>query len=130
MELLNALAKFPQHTDQDRSVTQEALQIAVVTLSPIIPHATHVLWRELGNSGALIDEPWPAVDAEALQSATVEMVVQVNGKLRGRVIVAVNANESAVRDAALADANVRKFIGSASVRKVIVVPGKLVNIVV
>jgi leucyl-tRNA synthetase len=108
---------------------QEALQIAVLTLSPIIPHVTHVLWRELGNSGALIDEPWPAVDAEALQSASVEMVVQVNGKLRGRVTVAVNATEGAVRDAALADTNVQKFIGGAAIRKVIVVPGKLVNIV-
>jgi leucyl-tRNA synthetase len=99
-------------------------------LSPIIPHVTHALWRELGNRSALIDEPWPAVDAEALQSATVEMVVQVNGKLRGRVIVAADAGESAVRAAALADANVRKFIGDAAVRKVIVVPGKLVSIVV
>jgi leucyl-tRNA synthetase len=130
MELLNALGKFPQQTAADRAVMQEALQIAVLTLSPIIPHVTHVLWRELGNSGALIDEPWPAVDELALQSATVEMVVQVNGKLRGRITVAVDAAESAVRAAALADAHVQKFVGSATVRKVIVVPGKLVNVVV
>jgi leucyl-tRNA synthetase len=129
MELLNALAKFPQASDQDRSVMHEALQIAVLTLSPIIPHVTHVLWRELGNGGALIDEPWPAVDTEALQSATVEMVVQVNGKLRGRVVVAVDATETTICDAALADANVKKFIGSSVVRKMIVVPRKLVNIV-
>jgi len=129
MELLNALGKFPQASDQDRSVMHEALQVAVLTLSPIIPHVTHVLWRELGNGGALIDEPWPAVDAEALQSATVEMVVQVNGKLRGRVVVAVDATEKTIREAALADTNVQKFIGSSAVRKVIVVPGKLVNIV-
>jgi leucyl-tRNA synthetase len=130
MELLNALGKFPQQHDQDRSVMHEALNIAVLALSPIIPHATHALWRELGNSGALIDEPWPAVDEQALQSATVEMVVQVNGKLRGRITVAAAAAESAVRAAALGDSNVQKFIGAAVVRKVIVVPGKLVSIVV
>jgi leucyl-tRNA synthetase len=130
MELLNALGKFSQQTPQDRSVMQEALQIAVLTLSPIIPHVTHALWRELGNSGALIDEPWPPVDAQALQTATLEMVVQVNGKLRGRIVVPVDAAESTVRSAALADANVQKFIGAAAVRKVIVVPGKLVNVVV
>jgi leucyl-tRNA synthetase len=84
----------------------------------------------LGNRGALIDEPWPSVDEQALQTATLEMVVQVNGKLRGRIVVAVDAAESAVRATALADANVQRFIGAAAVRKVIVVPGKLVNVVV
>jgi leucyl-tRNA synthetase len=130
MELLNAVAKFPQAAVQDRSVSQEALEIAVLTLSPIIPHVTHALWRGLGCSTALIDEPWREVDAEALQSATVQMVVQVNGKLRAHITVAVDADQAAVRNAALADANVQKFIGSAAVRKVIIVPGKLVNIVV
>jgi leucyl-tRNA synthetase len=130
MELLNAVAKFPQSSAQDRSVSQEALEIAVMTLSPIIPHVTHALWRGLGARSALIDEPWREVDAAALQSATVQMVVQVNGKLRAHITVAVGADDAAVRAAALADANVRKFIGTAAVRKVIIVPGKLVNIVV
>jgi leucyl-tRNA synthetase len=130
MELLNGLGKFPQVSAQDRAVMQEALQIAVVSLSPIVPHVTHVLWRELGAGRALIDEPWPAVDTEALQSATVEMVVQVNGKLRGRIVVAVDAAENDVRSAALNDVNVQKFVGTGAVRKVIVVPGKLVNVVV
>jgi leucyl-tRNA synthetase len=129
MELLNALGKFAQQNTQDRAVMQEALEIAVLGLSPIIPHVTHVLWRELGHERALIDETWLTVDAQALQSATVEMVVQVNGKLRGRITVAADAGEGAVRAAALADANVQKFIGAAAVRKVIVVPGKLVNVV-
>jgi leucyl-tRNA synthetase len=130
MELLNALAKFPQASPQDRSVVQEALEIAVQALSPIIPHVTHALWGHLGHRAALIDEHWLAVDAEALQSLTLQMVVQVNGKLRAHISVAVDADEAAVRAVALADANVRKFIGSAAVRKVIIVPGKLVNIVV
>ena len=130
MELLNALAKYPHNSPQDRSVVQEALEIAVLGLSPIVPHVTHALWRALGHQPALIDEPWTAVDAEALQTSSVAMVVQVNGKLRGHVTVAVGADESTVRAAALADANVQKFIAGASVRKLIIVPGKLVNVVV
>jgi leucyl-tRNA synthetase len=130
MELLNAVAKFPHAAAQDRSVSQEALEIAVLTLSPIIPHVTHALWRGLGFRTALIDEPWREVDAEALQTATVQMVVQVNGKLRAHITVAVDADQAAVRAAALADPNVQKFIGTSAVRKVIIVAGKLVNIVV
>jgi leucyl-tRNA synthetase len=130
MELLNAVARFPQAGAQDRSVSQEALEIAVLTLSPIIPHVTHALWFGLGHSTALIDEPWREVDAQALQSASVQLVVQVNGKLRAHVTVAVDADEAAIRGAAVGDANVRKFIGTSAIRKVIIVPGKLVNIVV
>jgi leucyl-tRNA synthetase len=130
MELLNAVAKFPQASAQDRSVSQEALEIAVLALSPIVPHVTHALWRGLGKTIALIDEPWPEVDAGALRSATVQMVVQTNGKLRAQITVAVDADQATVRAAALADPNVQKFIGTSAVRKVIIVPGKLVNIVV
>jgi leucyl-tRNA synthetase len=88
------------------------------------------LWRELGHTRALIDEPWMTVDAAALETSTIELVVQVNGKLRARISVAADADDLAAREAALADPNVRKFIGAAAVRKVIVVPGKLVNVVV
>jgi leucyl-tRNA synthetase len=155
MELLNALAKFPQAPvlsasqpqpqpqsqaaapaqgagarAQDRSVAQEALEIAVLGLSPIIPHVTHVLWRALGHETTLIDEPWTAVDVAALEAAKLEIVVQVNGRLRGRITVAADADENTVRAAALADPHVQKFIGDAAVRKLIMVPGKLVNIVV
>jgi leucyl-tRNA synthetase len=130
MELLNALTKFPQHSPSDRSVMQEALEIVVLGLSPMIPHVTHVLWRSLGHRTALIDETWTPVDAAALQTSSVAMVVQVNGRLRAHVTVAVGADESTVRAAALADPHVQKFVGAAAVRKVIIVPGKLVNIVV
>jgi leucyl-tRNA synthetase len=130
MELLNALGKFPQHTPQDRSVMHEALEIAVLALSPIIPHVTHALWRELGHDTALIDERWSQIDAAALEAATVELVVQVNGKLRARIVVDADADDETIRMAALGHPHVRKFVGSASIRKVIIVPGKLVNIVV
>ena len=107
----------------------EALEIAVLGLSPIIPHFTHAMWSALGHRTALIDEPWTAVDAAALATSAIEMVVQVNGKLRGHITVAVGADEGTVRAAALADPNAQKFIGAAPVRKVVIVPGKLVNIV-
>ena len=124
------MAKHAQRSATDRAVIQEALEVAVLTLSPIVPHVTHALWRELGHTRALIDEPWMTVDAAALETSTIELVVQVNGKLRARISVAADADDLAAREAALADPNVRKFIGAAAVRKVIVVPGKLVNVVV
>ena len=130
MELLNALSRFPQETPQDRSVMHEALEIAVMALSPIIPHVTHALWAALGHSTALIDEPWIKVDTSALEQSSVEIVVQVNGKKRALIRVPADAAEEAVRAAALADEHVCKFVGGASVRKVIVVPGKLVNVVI
>jgi leucyl-tRNA synthetase len=130
MELLNGLAKFPQSDAQDRAVMQEALEIAVIGLSPIIPHVTHALWHALGHSQALIEETWPTVDAAALETSSVDMVIQVNGKLRGRISVAIDADEASVREAALADVNAQRFIAGAPVRKVIIVPRKLVNIVV
>lgn len=138
MELLNALGKFSEgsraenHLPQagNRAVVQEALEIAVLSLSPIIPHVTHALWKSLGHDTMLIDEPWRSVDSLALEQSTIELVVQVNGKLRGRILVAVDALEAQVREAAINDANVQRFVGKAVIRKVIVVPGKLVNIVV
>jgi leucyl-tRNA synthetase len=130
MELLNALARFPQAAVQDRSVMHEALEIAVLTLSPMIPHVTHAMWRALGHTGALIDEPWTPVDTAALEQAMVEIVVQVNGKLRARIRVPADADEETLRTAALADPHVQKFVGAAAVRKIIVVRGKLVNVVV
>ncbi len=129
MELLNSLSKFKVETGPDRSVMQEALEISILALSPIIPHVTHALWHALGHARALIDEPWPSTDAAALAQSTLEIVVQVNGKLRSRVSVATDADEATMRAAALADPNVQKFIGAGAVRKVIVVPGKLVNVV-
>ena len=130
MELLNAVRRCSDMSAQGRAVRQEALQIAVLVLAPITPHVCHALWQALGSTTALVDERWPSADAAALAQESYEIVVQVNGKLRGRISVAVNADEAAVRAAALADARVRKFLDDKPVRRVIVVPGKLVNVVV
>ncbi len=130
MELMNTLAKFEDRTAQGRAVTQEALEFVVLMLSPIIPHASHALWQALGHAGAVIDERWPEPDPKALVQESIEIVVQVNGKLRGRVTVPAGSDDVTLREAALADASVRKWIEDKHVRKVIVVRDKLVNVVV
>jgi leucyl-tRNA synthetase len=130
MELLNAIADFDDASAQGRAVVQEALDALVATLAPICPHVCHALWQALGHKEPVIDARWPEPDAAALKADTVTLVVQVNGKLRGRVEVPADASSDAVADAALADENVRKFIAGAAIKKRVVVPGKLVNFVV
>jgi leucyl-tRNA synthetase len=130
MELLNALARFDDRTAQGRAVMQQALDLVVLMLSPFVPHAAHALWQALGHATAVVDERWPAVDPAALAQDTVEIVVQVNGRLRARVQVAAGADEATAREAALADPGVSKFVAGQTVRKFVYVPGKLVNVVV
>jgi len=130
MELLNAVSRAGDTSTHGRAVEREALSIAVLALSPVVPHITHALWAALGSTRAVVDEPWPQVDPAALSQDELELVVQVNGKLRGRITVAHDADEAATRAAALADPTVARFLGERSVRKVIVVPGKLVNVVI
>jgi leucyl-tRNA synthetase len=130
MELYNELAGYADRSPQGRAVMQEALDLMVLMLAPVIPHATQAMWRALGHDTLLVDERWPAADASALAQDTSTIVVQVNGKLRGRIDVAVDAAEATVREAALADPAVARFVAGQPVRKVIYVPGKLVNVVV
>jgi len=99
-------------------------------LSPIVPHVCHELWSVLGHSTAAVDMSWPTLDESALQQDEVEIVLQVNGKLRSRMSVAADADNEAITAQALADPNVQKHIGDKEIRKTIVVPGRLVNIVV
>ncbi|MCS3903964.1 leucyl-tRNA synthetase [Methylohalomonas lacus] len=129
MELINALAKLNTDSDGGRAVMQEGLEAAVLLLAPIVPHVTDVLWRELGHDAAIIDTAWPRADAAAMVRDSVEVVVQVNGKLRGRITVAADTDKETLEAAARADDNVQKFLAGKEIRKVIVVPGKLVNIV-
>jgi len=130
MELLNAVQRFPAATPQGCAVRQEALALAVLMLSPITPHVCHALWLALGHTQPLIDERWPVPDAQALATDVHAIVVQVNGKLRAHISVPASADEAAVRAAALAHDNVRKFVADRPVRRVVVVPGKLVNVVI
>jgi leucyl-tRNA synthetase len=130
MELLNAVGHYPERGELAHAVRHEALEIAVLVLSPIVPHICHSLWFSLGHSGAIIDERWPQPDALALAQAMVELVVQVNGKLRARIQLAAGAAREAAVAAALADPAVQRFVAGKAVRKAIHVPDKLVNLVV
>jgi leucyl-tRNA synthetase len=130
MELLNALGRHAADGPQDRALRQEICEAVVLLLSPIVPHACHALWAALGKSGSVVDQPWPAHDPAALVQDEVELVVQVQGKLRGRIRMARDASEESIRAAALAEDNVARFVDGRPVRKVIIVPGRLVNIVV
>lgn len=130
MELINALYKFEDTSPQGRAVAQEALEATVLLLAPIVPHISHALWHALGHADAVLDQTWPVADPAALTRDRVRLVVQVNGKLRGQVEVAVDADESELKTAALADENVQRFIAGKALRKCIVVPGKLINLVV
>ena len=131
MELLNEIGKSADSSSPEGvAVEREALEAAVLLLAPVIPHAAHALWQALGHTGAVIDAPWPAVDESALSRASYELVLQVNGKLRGRLQAPSDASREALEALALADENVQRFIEGKPVRKLIVVPGKLVNIVV
>jgi leucyl-tRNA synthetase len=130
MELLNAVGHYAESDDGARAVRQEALEIAVLALSPMVPHICHSLWHALGHTTAVIDEPWPEADREALAQALVELIVQVNGKLRGRVQLPAGAQRQLAVDAALADPDVQRFIAGKQVRRAVHVPDKLVNLVV
>lgn len=130
MELLNSLSKFSDTSAQGLAVMREAIESTIQLLSPIVPHITHQLWKELGHSEDLLVAPWPVCDESALVRSSIEMVVQVNGKVRSKIQVAADADQDIILHTALADENVQKFMADKTLRKKIVVPGKLVNIVV
>lgn len=130
MELSNELQKFDDDSAQGRAVYQEALQSIVLMLSPILPHVCHVLWEKLGNTQPIHGVQWPMVDDEALEKDSLELVVQVNGKKRATIHVPSNADNQQIENVALGDENVLRTIENKKIVKVIVVPGRLVNIVV
>lgn len=130
MELMNALAKFTEQNDMARAVRQEVLELVVLMLAPITPHICHVLWMQLGHETAVIDAAWPEIDSDALKQDKVELMIQVNGKLRSKLMVDVNAQQAVIEPLALADETVQRYIDGKTIRKVILVPGRLINIVV
>ncbi len=131
MELLNALGRFDDASDNGRALRQEALVALTLLLNPITPHTSHALWQALGHGETLLeDQPWPAADADARVRDTLTLAVQVNGRLRGTIEVAADAAQATVEGAALAEPGVVRFLDGQAPKKVIVVPGKIVNIVV
>ena len=131
MELLNHVGKFSDMSDMGRAVRHEAFETIVLLLNPITPHISHALWQVLGHPETLIEDiPFPQVDAGALVRDALTIAVQVNGKLRGTIEVAPDTPREVIEAAALADPHVATFVAGKEIRKVIVVPGKIVNIVV
>ncbi|HEY0199305.1 MAG TPA: leucine--tRNA ligase [Rhodanobacter sp.] len=130
MELLNALNKFGDQSDQGRAVRHEALEAMVLLLNPVVPHISHALWQVLGHAETVLeDQRWPQADPSAMVRDTLTLAVQVNGKLRATIDIAANASKDEAEVLALAQPQVAHFLQGLSVRKVIVVPGKIVNIV-
>ena len=129
-ELVNDVMAFDASDDARRSVVREALEAVVLMLAPVVPHIGHTLWQVLGHREPVIDAAWPVADEAAMSRDVIELVVQVNGRLRGHVSVDADADREAVEREAQRNDNVARFIGEKPIRKVIVVPGRLVNIVV
>ena len=130
MELTNSLVRFDKTDANSLSIKYEAINILLKMLSPITPHICHHLFKELGNTEAIVDSVWPKVDKKALVKDEVEIVVQVNGKLRAKISCGVNLENSELEKLAMQDDNVSRFISDNEIVKIIIVPNKLVNIVV
>ncbi|MBA4382128.1 MAG: leucine--tRNA ligase [Sideroxydans sp.] len=130
MELLNALGKFDEDTPVARSVAQEVLENTVLLLTPIVPHIGEALWSALRSGTQLRDQSFPKADASALVQDEIELMIQVNGKLRGSLRVSKDADKASIEQMALAHEAVQKQLAGAAAKKVIVVPGRLVNVVV
>jgi len=129
MELTNALNKFNGVDGQSLAVRLESITIILRTLSPITPHVCHYLWQQLGYNTAIINESWPQVESGALEQDEVQIIVQVNGKLRAKITLPANSDKQFIETSALTDTNVAKFTQDLNILKVIVIPNKLVNIV-
>jgi leucyl-tRNA synthetase len=133
MELVNAVSDVRAEDVADPEVAgavREAVETVVVLLAPFVPHVANELWQGLGHEGSLDRHPWPAVDVDALHTPRIELVVQINGRVRGRVEVDTGASEEDVVTMTLADERVRSALGDRPVKRTIVVPGRVVNLVV
>ncbi|MFU9136247.1 leucine--tRNA ligase [Erwinia tasmaniensis] len=130
MELMNKLLRAPQESEQDRALMQEALMAVVRMLYPFTPHASFVLWQALGGAGEIDNAPWPQADEAAMVEDSLLVVVQVNGKVRGKITVPADATQEQVQARAAQEHLVAKYLDGVSIRKVIYVPGKLLNLVV
>jgi leucyl-tRNA synthetase len=129
MELMNAVSRFEPATDTDRGVVHDALNTACLLLTPVVPHITAELWLALGNENDILNAAWPEVDESALVEDEIQYILQVNGKLRDRIMVPATAAKDDIEKLAMASDGVQRNIEGKTVRKVIVVPGRLVNVV-
>lgn len=130
MELLNDITSFKAETEMDHHICREALESILLMISPITPHITHALWKALGHQRAIVDERWPTVDPTALVRDSIDIVLQVNGKMRGQITVPASIDQKTLEASVLEHENITRFTQGKAIQKVIVVPKKLVNVVV
>ncbi len=129
MKLSNDVSSFQIETDLDRKVVREALESMVLLLSPIVPHICNHLWIELGHENAVVNESWPIYNENLTVDDTLEIIIQVNGKLRARLNVAADTDEKTLKELAFNEPKIAKFISDQKIKKTIIVPRKLINIV-
>jgi leucyl-tRNA synthetase len=130
MELVNGLSQFEIREDSDRCVLGEALKTMVHLLSPFAPHLAEELWQKIGGSGEVSQAPWPLADRQALRKEEYLMVIQINGKLRLRMTVPVFKTEEEIKAMALNQPRIKELVGAKSIKKIIVVPQRVMNIVI
>jgi leucyl-tRNA synthetase len=129
MELLNFLIKFEDDTENGRNIRHEVLELIILMLSPIIPHISHVLWKNMGHAEPVISTHWPTLDNEALKEDTTNIVIQVDGKLRGKITIALDSTQDNIKARALENVNTEKFLKGKTIKDVIYVENKLINFV-
>ncbi|MFL2559761.1 MAG: leucine--tRNA ligase [Gammaproteobacteria bacterium] len=129
MELLNELIKFNQNNSDKKGITKEGLLVLIKMLSPIAPHIAHKLWSEFGETTSIMDEDWPEVDNEVLLDSKVEIIVQINGKLRGKILIDIQEDELNVKERATNDVKISSYLKNKEIKKVVYVKGKLINFV-
>ena len=132
MELVNALYLAKDElaaTEEGRKVLSSAVATTLTLLSPITPHVCEELWEDLGHTGSVAEQPWPTWKEDALERDVITVVIQINGKLRGKIDVPSSASKEEVEKLALAEQNIVRHLEGLTVRKVVVIPGKLVNVV-
>jgi leucyl-tRNA synthetase len=130
MELLNTINKHKDVIDEKTIIIQEALESIVMLLSPITPHICHALWKKLGHETSIIYAKWPIVDESVLVKKEIQLIIQVNGKLRSKMIVDVDTSKTTIEKMVMEDEKVKNFIGSKLIKKIIYVKDKLVNVVI
>jgi leucyl-tRNA synthetase len=130
MELLNNLTKYFQQDQSNNIILTNGVKTILKLLSPFTPHITQKIWSELGEQTLIMEESWPEVDATALEESKKEIIIQINGKLRGKIIANINDDEPKIRDMILEDNNLKKYLLDKDIKKVIYIEGKLVNYVI
>jgi leucyl-tRNA synthetase len=129
MELLNHLQRAAKTSEQDLAVMREGIDAIVLLLAPIAPHICHVMWKDLGHKNQVETAPWPLAEADAMVEDEKLIIVQVNGKVRAKMTVAADVTKEQVEKMGLAEQNVQQHIEGKTIRKVIYIPGRLLNIV-